>query len=587
MQNDTKFNLYYIKCKHQNKDIYNVGDIYGKFLVKNLINDKVIQTYHGKDVFQIVGSLIRDSMDNSIILGTGILTKKDQIKSFQDCHLVRGKISLNKIKESHPDFDYCNVVLGDPGLTLSYFIDRKIPKKYDYGIVLHYLDDSIINEYFTNECLGKVRIINVNNPDVIDFSNQMLSCKKILSSSLHGIIFSHSLGIEAYWIRLDKSKLPVDDVKYYDYLSIYDMDHENVCNTINTKLEYNDLKSLKPLVISQHDIDSKKSEIFTHIINILTTYGYDIKPDYNNVIYDNNVGIKLLCEQLSGSNKFCINRIGGIELDAYCDYLINGYNTSSIPYQNMFKFCGYYDVDREKDMYDSYMKEYIECLNSSTLITVANSKLTSKMKFITITDMYYIHREEIGIVNVLSSLAPIKKIAYHILESFSYFDVYYPLLEGKKILVISPFEREIRSQLEKKDKLFKDFLDFKYPNFASIEYVNTYLTTNDYTIPHKNWKETFEHYKDIIKTKDFDICLLICGAYAYPLANYIYNILNKSTIHIGGIGQLFFGIKGGRYQIPYFTRMMNEHWVYPNTIIEKNAPGVPNGDGLLGYFERE
>ena len=583
---DKIINLYYIICQYQNKDIYNVGDVFGRYLVENIINNKIRHTYQGDNVFQMVGSILRDSMKDSIILGTGILNKKDKIKCFQDCHMVRGKISLNILKQSCPDYDYSKVVLGDPGLVLSFFVDKKVEKIYEYGVVLHYIDDDLISEYFTDECLKKILIINVNNPDILDFSSQIMSCKKILSSSLHGIIFSHSLGLDVSWIRLDKSKLPTDDIKYYDYLSIFEVEG-NLCNIIKTKLEYKDLLLLKLIGISQYDIDKKKYELFNHIIFILSMYGYDITKKFHNNIYDDDIGIQVLCKQISNQDKFCISRIGGIEYDAYGHYLLYGYDPNSIFYKNMFKYCGYYDLDNKKNIYDEYMIKYQECLRSSSLIMVANSKLESSMKFLSVSNQYFM-KDVIYPTsdNILSTITHIPKISYGILESFNYFGTFYPMLDNKKILIISPFEEEIRLQLEIKDQLFDK--NIKYPNFAKVEYINTYLTTNNYTTPHRNWKETYNYYKDIINTKDFEICLLICGAYAYPLSNYIYNTLNKSCIHIGGIGQLFFGIRGGRYNnLTYFTRMMNDNWIYPHQIINKNSDGVENYDGLLGYFGRE
>lgn len=581
-------NLYYIICEYQGKQIYNAGDMYSKFLVENLTNNKIIQTGGGDNVFQIVGSLIGDPVQNSIILGTGILVKSNTVKGFKACHGLRGKITLNKIKQSHPNYNYEKVVLGDPGLTLSFFIDTKPKFEYDYGVVLHYVDKPLLKKYFSENCLLKVKVINIDNANLSQFAAEMLACNKILSSSLHGLVFAHSLGLQAYWLRLQDTVLPQDDVKFYDYLSIFDItETHKVCNRVGSRLECHNLNELKPLKVNQEVIDNKKCEIFYNIINVLNMYGCLIKDKYKNVVYDNNVGIELMGKQMQ-SGKFCINRIGGVEFNAFCEYNSIGYIPHSRFYDNMFTYCGYYDVNHEKNNYDEYMKEYKESLVSSTLITVANADLVSKMRLLTLTSPYFMNPEEDAKVNMtLSLIINIEKVSYYLLESFLYLDKFYTLLDNKKVLIISPFSKEIETQLKKKDKLFTCFPNFKYPDFSKVEYVNTFLTTANYTTPHRNWKETCNFYKNIIREKDFEICLLICGCYAYPLANFIYNTLNKSCIHIGGIGQLLFGIKGGRFHTPYFMKMMNEHWIYPNQIIRTNAPGVPSYDGLLGYFERK
>ena len=42
--------------------------------------------------------------------------------------------------------------------------------------------------------------------------------------------------------------------------------------------------------------------------------------------------------------------------------------------------------------------------------------------------------------------------------------------------------------------------------------------------------------------KNFDIALIGCGAYGFPLAAFVKGI-GKKAVHIGGPLQLFFGIK--------------------------------------------
>ncbi|ARF11584.1 glycosyltransferase family protein [Klosneuvirus KNV1] len=292
------FNIYYIICPYDQthtRYIMNVGDMYGKFLVESLLNTEIIHhttipknMLSTDNVFQIAGSTISDSNKNTVILGTGIILNTVMIESFKDCYLVRGKFTLNKLKSNHPTYDFSKVKLGDPGLTLSYFINTNIEKKYDYGIMLHYADMQFLKTYFTDECLNKVKIIDVDNANVIDVANQMLQCKKIISSSLHGIIFSHSLGIPVSWIRLEKTKLTPDDIKFYDYLSIYNMENDKrLCNLIKDKLIYNNLASLITIDIDNDVMKNKKHEVFQHIINTFNIYNYEIKSAYQN--YINNV----------------------------------------------------------------------------------------------------------------------------------------------------------------------------------------------------------------------------------------------------------------------------------------------------------
>lgn len=317
-----------------------------------------------------------------------------------------------------------------------------------------------------------------------------------------------------------------------------------------------------------------------------------------NIIYDDKKGINLICDHMS-KDKYFIGRMGGVEFDAYVDYKINGFNVDSIYIKNLFRYCGYYDKELSENIFKKFVISYENYYASCDVLLIANVLLLSYYGFLKKGNPYYrdqhINNKNVNEI-IKSDRLKIKekqKISYGVFESFNFFNDYYSKLNGKKILIISPFENEIRNQLKNKDKLFtgkneiRDFSNFKYPEFQKVEFINTYLTTNNYQTPHNNIIETFEYYKKQLEIKDFEIALLICGAYAYLFGDYIHNVLNKSCIHVGGIGQLFFGIKGGRYMVNYFEKLMNDKWIYPYTIIEKNAPGVPNSDGLLGYFRRK
>ena len=65
--------------------------------------------------------------------------------------------------------------------------------------------------------------------------------------------------------------------------------------------------------------------------------------------------------------------------------------------------------------------------------------------------------------------------------------------------------------------------------------------------------------KEEIDKIDFDIAILGCGAYGFPLAAFIKN-KGKKAIHIGGATQLIFGIKGKRWEGASF---INKYWISP------------------------
>ena len=79
-------------------------------------------------------------------------------------------------------------------------------------------------------------------------------------------------------------------------------------------------------------------------------------------------------------------------------------------------------------------------------------------------------------------------------------------------------------------------------------------------------------------TKDFDVVIIGCGAYGFPLAAHAKR-RGKKAIHLGGPTQMLFGIKGKRWvENENFKAILNEHFVFPeDTDKIKNASKVEEG----------
>lgn len=149
-------------------------------------------------------------------------------------------------------------------------------------------------------------------------------------------------------------------------------------------------------------------------------------------------------------------------------------------------------------------------------------------------------------------------------------------LYGKKVLVIHPFSDTIRSQYARRTKLFvnKDIL----PEFElyTVKAVQTIAWQEDPRF--QSWFEALEYmYKEAMKT-EFDIALIGCGAYGFPLAAKL-KAAGKQAIHLGGVLQILFGIKGKRWdQDAKVSSLYNEYWVYPSeSETPQKASIVENG----------
>jgi hypothetical protein len=144
-------------------------------------------------------------------------------------------------------------------------------------------------------------------------------------------------------------------------------------------------------------------------------------------------------------------------------------------------------------------------------------------------------------------------------------------LKGKKILVVHPFTETIKSQYPKRELLFKnkDVL----PEFQSLSLVKAVQSLGNGNDQFNDWFEALEFMKAEIDTCDYDICLIGCGAYGFPLAAHVKR-MGKKAFHLGGSLQLLFGIRGKRWEVndPHYEpgnvfidyySLPNEHWVRP------------------------
>ncbi|NGY37399.1 hypothetical protein FQU23_007705 [Flavobacterium sp. XN-5] len=183
--------------------------------------------------------------------------------------------------------------------------------------------------------------------------------------------------------------------------------------------------------------------------------------------------------------------------------------------------------------------------------------------------------QDISHVDVLASWLPNEKLFSKELSNSSKieFELLNPYfskipwtkaLEGKKVLVVHPFSNTIEQQYKKRELLFKDNL---LPEFELLT-IKAVQSIAGNTTEYNDWFEALDHMKTEMDNHDYDICLIGCGAYGFPLAAHAKR-MGKKSIQMGGSLQLLFGIRGKRWEdsnynpIYNYAKLMNEHWVKP------------------------
>jgi len=82
----------------------------------------------------------------------------------------------------------------------------------------------------------------------------------------------------------------------------------------------------------------------------------------------------------------------------------------------------------------------------------------------------------------------------------------------------------------------------------------------------ETWFDAYSYMCDEIAKVNFDIAIIGAGAYGLPLASFVKR-LGRQAIHMGGVTQILFGIKGRRWEVDYaesIAKLFNEHWISPS-----------------------
>lgn len=234
----SKIRLFWWSEKHfHNSDYENYGDLLGKYLVEKISNKKVIFSDPKKNSFKnlfqpiyvTIGSVLANVNNRCIVWGSGIISKEYTIKRAKFL-AVRGPQTRNHLLKQ--GFDVPEV-FGDPALLLPDFFNPTIKKQFTLGIVPHVLDYAVIKDYYKDN--NEILVINLHTNDIEITTKQFLKCKRIISSSLHGIIVSHAYGIPAVWQQFS-DKLFGDGIKFQDYFESVNM--EFYCPEVSQNINF-------------------------------------------------------------------------------------------------------------------------------------------------------------------------------------------------------------------------------------------------------------------------------------------------------------------------------------------------------------
>ncbi|MBO4266278.1 MAG: hypothetical protein J5910_03720 [Lachnospiraceae bacterium] len=132
-------------------------------------------------------------------------------------------------------------------------------------------------------------------------------------------------------------------------------------------------------------------------------------------------------------------------------------------------------------------------------------------------------------------------------------------IKGKKVLVVSPFFKEVQIQYEKRDLIWTDG---RIPE-CHLEF------DPGIWVREKGFFESIEILSDRVLSRDFDVALLACGSVGLALAARIRKS-GKKAVQMGSALNILFGLKGKRWDN---SGIYNEYWIRPG---EDTKPSYAN-----------
>lgn len=194
--------------------INNWGDKLNPVLVGHLSGRAAVNRDNapkGASSYFVIGSGLESVSDRDVVWGSGFIRRDPPHVRRPKICAVRGPLSRSLFLAAGCS---CPEIYGDPALLMPLFYNPQISPSYDIGLIQHCREIDCEPLPLLPSGLS-VHVIDINGgiEEVID---AILSCRRILSSSLHGVIASHAYGVPAAWIKL--SDRPIGDgTKFRDY----------------------------------------------------------------------------------------------------------------------------------------------------------------------------------------------------------------------------------------------------------------------------------------------------------------------------------------------------------------------------------
>ena len=191
--------------------IPNLGDAVSPLIVSHLSGRTVVRAPdRARGKLLACGSILNRARDGDVVWGSGFISEEARPDGSRILvTAVRGPRTAARLRGLGIE---CPDVFGDPGCLLPRLFPRpaRAVPRFALGVIPHYADQKLLALRDP-----AVRIIDIlASPE--DFLTALWECERVVSSSLHGIIFAEAYGIPAQWLVMSGRVLG-EGHKFADY----------------------------------------------------------------------------------------------------------------------------------------------------------------------------------------------------------------------------------------------------------------------------------------------------------------------------------------------------------------------------------
>ena len=237
----------------------NCGDFLSEVCVKYLLEKEKKSNNSNKDFCHLyaIGSILQMGYQDACIWGTGFAFELDNLRSKLhsskvrklDVRAVRGPKTRSQLLSLGHE---CPEIYGDPAIIMPLIYTPQTDKTQEYIIIPHF---SMFEQ--TREKYPEVCVINMDTADYKYVIDKICSAKKVITSSLHGIILAETYGVPA--------------VYYSDRPERFQYKYEDWYESTNRKIDA--AKSVEEAVNKQPPVLPELDEMRK---NLIKAFPYDL-----------------------------------------------------------------------------------------------------------------------------------------------------------------------------------------------------------------------------------------------------------------------------------------------------------------------